>query len=323
MRHPSADAILTDDFLLEEVRLGPLVAGEVLVRIRYLSLDPYLANRMRCWEGMDAAWREGIVTGRFVGEVAASADDRFQAGDAVSGAGAWQTWQIIPAGLLQHIDTNTAPVQAWLGALGPSGITAWVGVNRVLCPEPGATVTVSSAAGIVGSIAGQLMQAKGCRVIGIAGGSEKCRWVEEEARFDRCLDHFTQDLAGALTQAAPTGIDRHFENVGSKTLDPILKLMRDGGRVALCGLVAHYQDGGPIALQNFRELLMRAIVLQGFRVADYTADFRVARQELGALLQSGSLAVNETVTVGLEQAPQAYVNMLGGSGLGKHLVRLD
>lgn len=323
MHHRSSEAIHAEDFFLEQIELEKPRDGEVLTRTRWFSLDPYLANSMRSWRGGDSRWQAGVVVGRTIGEVIESSDPRFQSGDQVLGFGGWQALEVRPAAELQRIHGNGVPVQAHLGALGSSGLTAWVGVKRILQPEPGETAVVSSAAGLVGAIAGQILRSLGCRVVGIAGGGDKCAVVVGDYGFDACIDHTAADFEAALADATPDGIDVHYENVGTKTLDPVLARMRDHGRIALCGLIAHYQDDRPIALRHFRELLMRGITLQGFRIADHSADYATARNELRDWLQAEKLVVRETVTAGLERAPQAYVDMLRGAGIGKHLVRLD
>ena len=326
MARKAGNQIEADDFELVERDLPAPAAGEVLTATRFFSLDPYLSMRMRSWQSPEPdfslGWHEGRVIGPTLGEVIDSNDPRFKAGDWVAGTGGWQDFDVRRADNLRRVDNVGLPMQMHLSGLGSSGVTAWVGVTQVLKPRAGETATVSSAAGIVGSIAGQILRAQGCRVVGIAGGAEKCAGVVRDFGFDACIDYRSPDFAESLARALPKGIDKHFENVGASMLDAVLPLMRDHAHIALCGLISHYQDDKPIALRFFRELLMRAITLQGFRTADYLPLHEQARAELAAWIKSGTIRVNETVTNGLENAPVAYVGMLNGGGSGKHLVRL-
>lgn len=311
------------DFALERCDVPSPGAGQVLVRPRYFSLDPYLVGMMRGWQGPDPRWGDGIVVGRFMGEVVESGDARFSPGDKVKGESGWQGLDCVTADSLEAvISIPGIPDSVHLGILGTSGLTAWVGINRVLALQPGETLTVSSAAGVVGGIAGQLARKIGARVVGIAGGPDKCRGVVEELGFDACVDHRAADLQGELAAVMGDGIDAHFENVGAKTLDPVLALMRDGGRVALCGLIAHYQDSDPISLAHFRRVLVGALNIQGFRLFDFTEDYAQAHAELAALVGTGEITLRETVTDGLEQMPRAFLDMLAGKGSGKHILRL-
>lgn len=313
-----------DDFRCESVAVAPPKPDEVVTKTAFISLDPYLAGMMKHWQGPEPDWQQGIIVGRMVGQVLASGSDLFAEGDWVSGACRWQGIECQRAGALQKISPEQAiPPQSYLGVLGTSGMTAWVGIHRILDVQNGETFCVSSAAGMVGNIAGQMAKQRGATVIGIAGGAEKCREVVAHSGFDACIDHRAQNFAGQLAAAAARGIDAHFENVGSKTLDPVLAVMNDFGRIALCGLIAHYLDDQPIALSNFRRLLTSALSLRGFRIYDYFDDSAQAMAELRAMLKSGQLTVRETITRGLGNAPQAYIDMLEGRGVGKHLVQMD
>lgn len=320
MLRKSTAQIRKEDFTIEEIELPPLTSGQVFTRTRFLSLDPYLCNAMRTWTG-ESGWDSGRVIGRSLAEVIDSADDTLQAGDWVLGSGGWQELDIRPANQLQRIDPDGLPASAYLGVLGSSGLTAWIGINRVLRPQTGETVVISSAAGTVGGIAGQLAKLAGSRVIGIAGGREKCKFVTEELGFDDCIDHTAKDFS-AMLAAAAAGCEALFENVGAKTLDPLLAAMKPHGRIALCGLIAHIQDDDPVSLQHFRELLMKGISLQGFRVMDYPEDHNIALQQLRADLKAGNIHFRETISHGLESAPAAYAAMLFGGGIGKHLVAM-
>lgn len=321
-RKPGAQ-LSAGDFALEQCEVPSPGPGQVLVRPRYFSLDPYLVGMMRGWQGPDPRWGDGIVVGRFVGEVVESGDPRFSPGDKIKGESGWQALDCVAADGLEAITPIPGVSDSvHLSILGTSGLTAWVGINRVLALRAGETLTISSAAGMVGGIAGQLAKKIGARVVGIAGGPDKCRGVLEELGFDACVDHRAADLQGELAAVTGSGIDAHFENVGARTLDPVLALMRDAGRVALCGLIAHYQDNDPITLAHFRRVLMGALTIRGFRLFDFTEDYAQAHAELAAMVGIGEITLRETITDGLEQAPRAFLDMLAGKGSGKHILRV-
>ncbi|WP_158598032.1 NADP-dependent oxidoreductase [Noviherbaspirillum saxi] len=313
-----AHELCVQDFLVEQVTVKAPCQGEVLLRARYLSLDPYLARRMCSWDGPQA----GAIVGRMIAEVTHSASPHFHNGDIVFAEAPWQDRLVLDAAGLRRVDVTGIAASAWLGVLGSSGITAWAGVRKIIAPRAGETLVVSAASGPVGSVAGQLARLAGARVIGIAGGAEKCRYVREHLRFDACVDHRGSDFPAALAAATPDGIDALFENVGANTLDPVLQRMNKGGRVALCGLFQHYQDENPVCLKHFRNLLDKAIRVQGFHVSDYAAEFDAAASELASCLRSDTLRHSETVTDGIRNAPQAFIDMLAGRGTGKHLVRV-
>jgi len=307
---------------MDEVMLPALRPEQVLLRSLYLSMDPYLLRFMREWRGPQPEWAEGIIIGRVIGEVLESRSAQFAVGDLVLGNTHWQELDVCQAADLQRIALPRERVTAAVSVLGSSGHTAWIGMTQILQPLAGHTVSISAAAGTVGGIAGQIALLLGCRVVGIAGGKEKCDHVVQELGFHACVDYQSTTFDALLATAAPDGLDRHFENVGARMLDAFLGLANDHARVALCGLIAHYQDDAPVALHRFRDLLYKAIAIQPFRVTDYPHLQTLARQQLEQWLMQGKLKVRETITHGLELAPQAYVAMLAGRGTGKHLVKL-
>lgn len=322
MRHRVTAALTLEDFVIDETRLPEPAEGEVLTRNLYLPMDPYLTRYLREWNGDAPDWKHGIIVGRTIAQVVASRSPRWREGDYVLGSGRWQDYDLRGESELSRIDTGKAPLSTCVGVLGASGITAWIGVTQVLALEAGQTFTVSAAAGTVGSIAGQIAKRIGARVVGIAGGAEKCRFVAEELGFDACVDHRSADLDAALQAAVPQGIDRHYENVGAPLLDPVIGCAREHARIALCGLQAHYQDDKPIALARFRELLYKGIGVQAFRLNDYRPVYRQALDQLGDWIAAGELRYRETISDGLENAPAAFLAMLRGAGIGKHLVKL-
>lgn len=315
-------ALSVDDFVVDTTEVGAPGPGQVLAKTLFVSLDPYLGRSMRVWDEPAVAWRDGAIAGRTIAEVVHSQHPGFAPGDIVLGVGAWQQVDVRDGAALRKLDVSGLRPSAWLGVLGSSGLTAWSGMRKVLAPQAGEIVVISAASGPVGSVAGQLARLAGARVIGIAGGAGKCAYVRDVLGFDACVDHQRDNFHDALRAATPDGIDALFENVGANTLDPVLQGMNKGARVALCGLFQHYQDAQPVCLAHFRLLLDKAIRLQGFHVSDYLAESDAAIGELTGYLRRGELHFRETVTEGLANAPAAYIAMLAGRGMGKHMVQL-
>jgi len=318
-----AQAVTPDCFEWVECPLEPLEDGQVRVRNHWLSLDPYMRGRMDDARSYAPPQALGaVMQGGTAGEVVESRHADFKAGDEVVGRLGWQSFANVPARELRRIDTRRVPMQAWLGAVGMPGVTAWVGINDILSPQPGQTLVVSAASGAVGSVVGQLARARGARVIGIAGGEEKCRIVVNEFGFDACVDYKAGNLAADLDRALNGArIDRLFENVGGACLDACLAQMNAFGRVAVCGLISGY-NGEPIALANVRSILVNRLHVQGFIVSDHMERWAPALAELAELAASGKLRWRETIAEGLERAPEAFIGLLKGRNLGKQLVRI-
>jgi len=318
-----------DNFKLVESTLPTLEAGQVLVRHHYLSLDPYMRGRMS--EAKSYATPQPlnkVMQGATVGEVVESNNAFFKPGDKVLGMGGWQEYALVDGGqrgVLQKVDTRQVPLSAYLGAVGMPGVTGWYGLNKIIEARQGQTVLVSAASGAVGSVVGQLAKQRGCRAVGIAGGSEKCSYVVDELGFDACVDYRAHadlhSLSRALKEAAPDGIDGAFENVGGLLLDAALLHMNAFGRIALCGLIAGY-NGEPIPLQNPQLLLTSRLMVRGFIVSEHMEVWPEALKELGSLYAAGNLKTRESVANGLESAPLAFQGLLTGKNFGKQLVKL-
>ena len=324
---PAAQATL-DNFRLEAVELPVLDDGQVLVRHHWLSLDPYMRMRMNDTKSYAAPQALGAaMVGGTAGEVVESRHERFKPGDNVVGAGGWQEYSVVDARqpVLRKVDASVIPLSAYLGAVGMPGITAWVGLTQIIQPRPGETVVVSAASGAVGSAVGQLARARGCRAVGIAGGADKCAYVVDELGFDACIDYKAQRdfdaLTAALDAAAPQGIDGDFENVGGTILDAVMSRLNAFGRIALCGMISGY-DGAPMPMARPALLLTQRLKLQGFIVSEHMALWPQALQELGSLVASGQLKYRETIAVGIEDAPAAFLGLLKGRNFGKQLVKL-
>ena len=325
---PAAEAT-TEHFRLEAAPVSAVPEGHVLVRVHYLSLDPYMRMRMNDAKSYAAPVGIGeVMVGGTVGEVLESRQDGFAPGDTVVCMGGWQELAVLDArqpGMVRKVDASHIPLSAFLGAVGMPGVTAWVGLNHIIEPKAGETIVVSAASGAVGSVVGQLAKAKGCRVVGLAGGADKCGYVVNELGFDACIDYKQhpdfKSLAAALDAAAPKGVDGNFENVGGLILDVVLSRMNAFGRVALCGMISGY-DGQSLAINNARLLLTQRLKLQGFIVSEHMARWPAALKELGGLVASGELKFRESVAQGIGAAPEAFLGLLKGKNFGKQLVKL-
>jgi NADPH-dependent curcumin reductase len=228
-------------------------------------------------------------------------------------------------GALRKVDTTHVPLSHYLGAVGMPGVTAWYGLVKIIEPQAGETLTVSAATGAVGSAFAALAKARGCRVVGIAGGPDKCKYAVEELGFDACIDYKLHkdaaSLSKALKEVCPDGIDGHFENVGGMVLDAVLLRTNAFGRIAVCGMIAGY-DGQPMPLSYPALILTNRLKLQGFIVSEHMDIWPEALKELGALVGAGKLRPRETVAQGLQAAPEAFLGLLKGKNFGKQLVRL-
>lgn len=310
-------------FRLVTVPLAAPGEGQVLVRNRLLSVDPYIRMRMEEKDSYAPVMAIGdVMVGRTAGEVVASRAAGFRPGDWVVGRLGWQDYSIAAPAELQPIDTGLAPPAAWLGALGSTGITAWVGLMLFGQPKAGETVLVSAASGAVGSVVGQLAKNHGCRAIGIAGGEAKCDQVVADYGFHGCIDYKAPDFAARLAAAVPDGVDVYFDNVGGPILDAVLPHMNNFGRIPLCGLVSQYNATEPYGVKNLREVFNRRITLRGFVLSDHKDQWPRATEALLAAYAAGRLRHRDTVTNGLESAPRAFIDMLGGANFGKQLVRI-
>lgn len=319
----------TSNFKLATTQTPALTDGQVLVRHHYLSLDPYMRGRMN--EGKSYAQPQPlgeVMIGGTVGEVVESRHPKFRVGDQVVGMGGWQEYSVVDAnqpGAVRKVDTTHVPLSHYLGAVGMPGVTAWYGLVKIIEPKAGETMVVSAAAGAVGSAYGALAKARGCRVVGIAGGKAKCDYVVKELGFDACIDYKLHQDAGslskALKEACPTGIDGYFENVGGMVLDAVLTRMNAHGRIAVCGMIAGY-DGQPVPMSYPQLILTNRLKVQGFIVSEHMEIWPEALKELGLLVGSGKLRPRESVAQGIESAPDAFLGLLKGKNFGKQLVKL-
>jgi NADPH-dependent curcumin reductase len=311
-----------ENFRMREVPVPQPADGEILVRNRFLSLDPYMRMRMDDVRSYAPAQKLGeVMLGGTAGEVVASRNPRFAVGDTVVASLGWQLYGVSDGRGVRKVDASRVPLSAYLGAVGMPGVTAWVGLNRIIEPKPNQTIVVSAASGAVGSVAGQLARIAGCRVVGVAGGPQKCAVVTGEFGFDACVDYKAGRLVEDLKAATPDGIDGYFENVGGAVLDAVLARMNAFGRIAVCGLIAGY-DGNPIPVGNFRSILSNRLKVQGFIVSEVPDAWPPALAELEREVGGGRIRYRESIAKGLESAPQALIGLLSGRNLGKQLVDL-
>ena len=314
--------VSVDNFRLESVPVPSIKEGEVLVRNHYLSLDPYMRMRMEDVKSYAApqALNE-VMIGGTAGEVVASKNPKFSVGDKVVGMLGWSEMGVSDGVLLKKVDASVIPLSAYLGAVGMPGMTAWYGLTQIIQPKAGQTIAVSAASGAVGTAVGQLAKLRGCRVVGIAGGKEKCDYVVNELGFDACVDYKAGNLRKDLKAAAPDGIDGLFENVGGEVMDAVLARMNPFGRIALCGLISGY-DGEPMPIFNTRVMLSMRLTIQGFIVSEHMELWPEGLGEMGKLVATGKLKYRETVADGLAAAPEAFLGLLVGKNFGKQLVKL-
>jgi NADPH-dependent curcumin reductase CurA len=313
----------TADFGLRE---GPLPCprdGEVLARALWLSLDPYMRGRMSDRKSYASPVPvAGVMVARTVSRVLESRDPRFVPGDIVLGSGGWQDYAALPASGLRRVDPDAAPVSTALGVLGMPGMTAYVGLLDIGRPRAGETVVVSAASGAVGSAVGQIARINGCRVVGVAGGEAKCRYVTEELGFDACLDHRAPEFRAALAAACPGGIDVYFENVGGAVQRAVWPLLNEFARVPVCGLIAEYNDEEPRPGPNLGSVLTKRLIVRGFIVSDHSERWDDFYRDASRWVRQGVLKYREDVVEGLDRAPEAFIGLLQGRNFGKLLVRM-
>lgn len=325
---PEAQASVSN-FRQVSTQTPSLRDGQMLVRHHFLSLDPYMRGRMN--EGKSYAQPQPlgeVMIGGTAGEVLESRSPKFSVGDKVVGMGGWQEYSVVDAsqvGALRKVDTTHVSLSHYLGAVGMPGVTAWYGLVKIIEPKTGETMVVSAATGAVGSAYGVLAKERGCRVVGIAGGPDKCKYAVQELGFDACVDYKQHkdaaSLSKALKEACPTGIDGYFENVGGMVLDAVLLRMNAFGRIAVCGMIAGY-DGQPLPMAYPALILGSRLKIQGFIVSEHMDVWPEALKELGMLVANGKLRPRESIAQGIEAAPQAFLGLLKGKNFGKQLVKL-
>ena len=334
-KRPEGEPVL-DDFRLEEHPVPACPEGGILVRVLWQSLDPYMRGRMDESKSYAAAVPVGgRMEAGCVAEVVESRHQKFRPGDIVEGRFGWGTHAVSDGKGVRKIDPSIAPIQTAVGVLGMPGLTAYVGLLDHGRPKEGETLVVSAATGAVGSVVGQLGKIHGLRVVGVAGGPDKCRYAVDELGFDDCLDHRAAPDAEALREqlsaACPKGVDIYYENVGGKTLDAVMPLMNTWGRIPVCGMISQYNLGGmgmgggegPDRLPRlWRIILTQRLSVRGFIIFDHYDRFPDFQRDVARYIRDGRLKYREWITEGLENAPRAFLELLRGGNFGKALVKV-
>ncbi|HZU63662.1 MAG TPA: NADP-dependent oxidoreductase [Novosphingobium sp.] len=322
-RRPIGRALEAEDFLWAEGTAPAPGPGEVLVRVDWLSFDPAQKGWMENVADYVAPSAIGDPVPAFAcGEVVASADPAFAPGDKVTGRLSWQDYACVPAAALSRLPDDGHGSRN-LGVLGITGMTAFFGLHRVGRPVAGDTMVVTGAAGATGSLVGQLGKIAGCRVIGLAGGADKCRWLTGEMGFDAAVDYRAPDARQQVKALVPQGIDVLWDNVGGPLLDTLLPRIATGARVVICGAISTYSSAtrgaGPA---NYMQLVFRRARMEGFIALDYAAEYPMARARLAQWLAEGRITAQEDVAQGLEQAPQTLMRLFAGANRGKQVLQM-
>jgi NADPH-dependent curcumin reductase CurA len=317
-----------DNFGTVESEIPQPGPGQMLLRSIYLSLDPYMRGRMSAAKSYAPPVELGqVMEGRAVAEVVQSNLPGYQHGDVVFAPLGWQEFAVSDGQGVRKLDPTLRPLSYALGVLGMPGMTAYTGLLNIGQPKAGETLVVAAASGAVGSVVGQIARLKGCRVVGIAGGPDKCRFVKEELGFNECLDHRATNLAGRLEAACPKGIDIYFENVGGAVFDAVLPLLNNFARIPVCGLIAHYNatelppgpDRVPLVMH---QVLIKRLTFRGFIVWDFAAQMPQFLADMSTWLREGRLQYKEDITDGLENAPRELIGLLRGKNFGKKIIRV-
>ncbi len=318
-----------DNFRLEEVAVPEPGDGQVLLKTRYLSLDPYMRGRMAAGDSYaDRVELGEVMVGGTVAEVVASNNADYAVGDLVTSFSGWQEYALSNGAGLNKLDPRIQPISYALGVLGMPGLTAYVGLLDIGQPKAGETVVLAASTGAVGSVVGQIAKLKGCRVVGIAGAAEKCRYAVEELGYDACVSHYDDDMAEQLAGECPDGIDVYFENVGGSSWEAVMPLLNNFARIPVCGLIAHYNETGlppgpdrMVMLQSM--ILRRSLTMQGFIVSNYTDFIPQFVTDMSGWLAAGKVKYREDVVEGLEQAPEAFLGLFTGDNFGKLVVKVS
>ncbi len=321
-KRPEGKPSLTD-FEITEEKMPQPNEGEILLKTKYVSVDPYLRGRMRDEKSYIPPFEVGKpLESGIIAEIVESNNKNFQKGEFVNGMLSWKQFQTSNGNGLNKVDGEKAPLKAYLGVLGLTGITAYLGLKKIGKPEKGETLLVSGAAGAVGSVVGQIGKIRGCRVVGIAGSEEKIDRIEEKFGFDAGINYkTTKNMKDAIAEACPNGVDVYFDNVGGEILDAALANMNKYGRVVNCGAISLYnKTETPTGPRVETTLIKNSILMQGFTVRDFVKDFGLAQKQLAQWMQEDKLSYLETVVEGFENIPQAFIDLFDGKNKGKMIV---
>lgn len=327
-----------DNFQFGVAELPPPNDGEVLVRMLYISVDPYLRGRMREGRSYVPPFEVGqVIESGGVGEVVESRSPKFEPGDIVTGMFGWRLYNVVKAEGLMKVYAFTGPaasgnagdppapvpISTALGVLGMPGLTAYFGLLDIGKPKEGETVVVSGAAGAVGMTVCQIAKIKGCQTVGIAGSDEKNQYLRDELGVDEVINYKTDDIRQALKEASPKGVDIYFDNVGGEVSDAVLPLLNKGARIIICGQISIYNlDKPDVGPQPQPYLLVNSALMQGFIITDYAARFSEGVMQLARWVAEGKLKYAETIVEGFENTPQAFIGLFTGDNLGKQVVKV-
>ncbi|MFB6188754.1 MAG: NADP-dependent oxidoreductase [Halapricum sp.] len=314
-----------DTFELVERDVPDPKPGEALVRTLYLSVDPYMRDRMSAGESYAEPWDVGDpLQAAVVGEVVEDNGSEFEPGDVVAGNLQWADFSTAPGTDLQRVDPGLGPISTALGVLGMPGRTAFFGTREVAQPGAGDTFVVTGAAGAVGSVAGQIAKLQGARVVGFAGSDEKVAFLEDDLGFDVGINYKeTDDHRAALSEAAPNGVDAYFDNVGGPITDAVFTQLNVDARIAVCGQISQYNaEELPTGPRKLGQLIQTRATVQGFLHDDFAPRFEQATRKLAQWVGDGEITYRETVTDGLENAPEAFIGLFEGENIGKQLVKV-
>jgi hypothetical protein len=311
------------NFILAKTELAPVLDGQVLVRNRYMSVDPYMRGRMNSGKSYVPPFEIGKpLEGGAVGEVIESRAEGFKPGDAVTSSLGWREYFIASPKELHPVSRDIEPLSVYLGTLGMTGMTAWAGLHLVEV-RPGETIFISGAAGAVGSVAGQLAKLRGCRVIGSAGSMEKVRFLREECGFDVAFDYKVGPVSEQLNLEAPDGIDVYFDNVGGEALEAALSVLRVHGRIIACGAISGYNDEKPRpGPSNLFNITTKRLTVKGLMVFDWLDRQAEFEKEVGGYFKTGKVKHKQTVVKGLDKAVGAFLGLFQGQNIGKMVVEL-
>ena len=311
------------NFTLARAEVGPLRDQEVLVRNLFMSVDPYMRGRMNDRKSYLPPFELGkILEGNAIGEVIESRTREFKAGDVVASMFGWREYFAASPRDLHSISGETQPLSVYLGALGMTGMTAWVGLNLVEV-KGSDVIYISGAAGAVGNVAGQLAKLRGCRVIGSAGSMEKVFFLRDECGFDVAFDYNVGPVVEQLTVEAPDGIDVYFDNVGGATLEAALSALRVYGRIIACGAISGYNEERPQpGPSNLANMVAKRLTMKGMLIRDWLGRRNEFEKEVGGYLRAGKLKNKETVVEGIDQAVGAFIGLFEGKNIGKMVVKL-
>ena len=311
---------------LNEEEVRPLEKGEVLIKILYLSIDPYMRGRMSQAKSYAASLNEGdLIVGGAVGRVINTETSQYKEGDIVEGFTlGWQEYAIATPATIRKINPELAPIQTAVGVLGMPGMTAFFGLLHVGKPIPGDTVVVSAASGAVGQLVGQIAKIAGCHVVGIAGGKEKCDFLTNSLNFDAAIDYKNENVDDMLDKYCPSGVNVYFDNVGGSITDSVINKLANYARVAVCGVISQYNLTAPESgLRTHRSMLTNQATTEGFLVFQFAQKYHIAIERIAKWIKDGKITYKEDIVEGIENAPEAFIGLMNGKNFGKLLIKVS